>query len=57
MLLPVVPSFDYSKVESIHQVTSPKRRQKDGQHKKARSLSRQQIREQLLAAPHEVDLR
>jgi hypothetical protein len=46
MLLPVVPSFDYSKVESIHQVTSPKRRQ-----------SRQQIREQLLAAPHEVDLR
>ena len=47
-----VPCIDYSKVESNHQVSKPKRKGKDGHLKKARTLSRKEILQQLVEATH-----
>jgi len=40
-------AFDYSKIESIHQTPSPKRKQKDGHAKRIRVLSKREIQDQL----------
>lgn len=57
MRYPGVPCIDYSKVESTHGVAAPKKKEKHSHLKKIRVLSRREIREQLIHAPMEVDLR
>jgi hypothetical protein len=53
MMYPLMPSsaFDYSKVESIHQVPGPKRKDARSHAKRLRVLAKREIKDQLNAPP------